>query len=147
MNGGMPTERRDITFSPAELLPAIDAYRLSAPELLPPGQIAGLRAHQDNGGAAMLSVSVRSLAGPVEIRLHTASVLEMLIRFCIESRIPLLRRARKHVTTANGNVTLVLEDDAALAHGAPDTAALRPPRCRAIPCRVECQTDPDACQW
>lgn len=143
----MPIERRDITFTPDELLQAIDFYRICAPELLPPGPITGLSAHPGKGGAVTLSVTVRGVAGPVESRLHAASVLEMLIRFCIESRIPLLRRARKHVTTADGNVTLVLEDAATLERGVPDTAALRPPRCRAVPCHVECQTDPDACRW
>lgn len=136
----MPIERRSVSLSAGDLLQAMDAYRQSAPELLPPGLVDSVTPEGGDGDSVTLSVVVRTGAGAVEARLHAASVLELLIRYCISQRIPLLRRAHKRVAVMGGLVTLMLEHETA-----PEPAQPGLPRCRNTPCRVECQTSPDGC--
>ena len=105
----MPIETRKISFSQLELSDAIERFAKSTKRAMPPGRIVGC-AIGANGGGVTVSMTVKNSADGASgtVRFDHASVAAALIRYCMETKIPLAKAAEKSVQAEGAGVALTL---------------------------------------
>ncbi len=109
----MPIERRTISLLGDELQQAVEAFRRVTPDALPTGALRAVRVEDDGTGAPVVTVFVQTRGGTDEqstsTRLRDATVLSLLIRFCLENNIPIPKRGKKMVAVVGGLLTLIVD--------------------------------------
>jgi hypothetical protein len=109
----MPIERRDIRFTPDELVRAISSYARQTPGVLPHGRLNSVAVAQAQDTAPVVTATVippaKTQSTPIEVQLSQDSILEMMIRFCKEESIPVPRNGRKAARVTEGLLTLIID--------------------------------------
>ncbi|MEQ8333194.1 hypothetical protein [Nisaea sp.] len=115
----MPREIRTIIFSDAELTGAVDSFRRVRKDLLPPGAVHGVEAHEDGN----ILVTIEAKFGP-NVRndnyiLEHKFVVEALVRFCIETNIVIPRAGSKKMRRSDTEWILEIQlKNSEMAHHA-----------------------------
>ncbi len=108
----MPLERREICLTNDELLEAIEFYGRQTPGVLPAGALLEVvvanHAPERPSVTATIRCTYDPVGPPVEVILNDQSVLELLLRFCVEEGIPIPRGGDKKTSVIDGLLTLVI---------------------------------------
>lgn len=102
----MPTEYRRIVFPNRELRQALLAYETDAGHAVPPGEIVALAVL--DSPAAVVRITLLDAAQNITYSADftTAHVAEALIRYCLDTRVPLPRDSRKSLRLMGDNLAL-----------------------------------------
>jgi hypothetical protein len=104
----MPTETRRIIFKEVELLQAILDYNKIAREKLPVGNIMSCKILCDDSIEVRLEIYEIRSDKRCEVTLDAATIGAALLRFCIDNKIPLPRKARKRLQVLGDSIALDL---------------------------------------
>lgn len=104
----MPTEMRRIVFSNEELLNAINFFNSSAVPKLPEGKIISASIDPDEKPNIILRFISYNRDEEREIVISTANLGAILIAYCIKSKIPMSKKAKKAIKIIGDNVSLEL---------------------------------------
>lgn len=104
----MPSELRQVVFQMSELQAAIRANTRNTKEKLPPGDIVAWRII--GTPEAFIEFNLRDeITGQDNTATYSeASVGAALLKYCMDHRIPVPRRAEKALKIVNGDVALVI---------------------------------------
>jgi len=106
----MPVELRRIIFTQEELCIALATLQRSDGKGLPQGDIAALKIGED--GSLLISITVPGSDQPSKKTLSAEQMSNLLIRFCVQNKIPLPREGEKSsVVHENGVALLVKSGD------------------------------------
>lgn len=102
----MPYEVRRLYFSEEEVTRAILAFNAqSRQKFLLPGSLAGFALRDDPELA--VDLRIETVGGAIEtVRLNQVQVGAAIIRFCIDSRVPLPLHGAKSLKLSNGRIVL-----------------------------------------
>lgn len=108
----MPTEYRQIVLSASELEDAVRFYRRAKPDLLPPGDLVAVRVQPDEASPATV-VTIKNSYDPrgsdVVVHLKPQDIAELLIRFCMVSKVPVPRAGTKSFRYVSGQLALIVK--------------------------------------
>lgn len=111
----MLTEQRLVVFPDAELIEAILRHARTTERQLPHGDVVGLHVRPDPEPS--VSLSVRGGGGDETVRFDQSYLVGALLRYCIDHKIMVPKRARKWLEVSDGALALVLHMD---GHGRRD---------------------------
>ncbi len=105
----MVKEMRKIILSKDEIMAALESYKRSNFEFLPPGKIVSCQLKA--GGPIIVGFERTDGATdhPLEFSLEQQKLLEPMIRFCLENNIVLPRNSRKSALTGEDQVALFIQ--------------------------------------
>jgi len=105
----MVKEMRKIILTKDEVMTALDVYRRSNFEFLPPGKIVSCELKP----GAPVTIGIETMyANNVQAEsfsLETSRLLEPLIRFCLDNNIVLPRNSRKSALIGDGQAALYIQ--------------------------------------
>ncbi len=104
-------ELRRIVFSQDELRQALHGQRIDGRVVLPVGAIQSASFLEGSDANVMLRIYDEQSDKHHEIVLPNAFVAAALMGFCIQSKVPLPRSARKSIAIAGQNIALDLRTD------------------------------------
>lgn len=102
----MALEIRRIILAQDEVLAALKSYRRTNPDFLPQGDIVECKVNPDVTLTAKLKMSYGKSEQIAEFPCDTATLTEILIRYCIENNVPIPRRGRKTAVHHGGHAAL-----------------------------------------
>lgn len=101
----MPSEYRKIMFTSQELLEAVHSYRRRVEGFLPPGKLANLMPTAEGMKATVESV-YSGTSYMLDVAFNSEVLKNILIRYCHENNIPLLRVGTMVATGSTEGATL-----------------------------------------
>jgi hypothetical protein len=102
---GMPSEYRFLVFTPGEAATALAAFARKSGKPLPTGRLTGA----EPSGAKVIGgqLMIETASGPAEaVAFSAEEVLEALIDFCLNRRIPLPMSSEKTLEKLHGRFAL-----------------------------------------
>lgn len=102
----MPSELRRIVFSNDELKIAIAEHNRRAKEKLPVGAVQACEPLPDGGGAVRLEIVNQSYGEAQNVELSPETVGAALVRYCIQHKIPLPKKAHKSIHVQGDKLVL-----------------------------------------
>jgi hypothetical protein len=101
----MPRELRKIYFNDVDLTHAIDDFRVEKPQFLPQGVLSRVEVQPDN---LLVRLQLKYLDNThlLDYQIEYEKILDVLIAYCLEHRIPLPAAGTKAVYADNGEVVL-----------------------------------------
>lgn len=109
----MPSELRRIVFSNDELKTALSEHNRHAKEKLPVGAVQACEPLPDGGGTVRLGIVNQSSGETQDVELSPETVGAALVRYCIQHKIPLPKRAHKSIHVQGDKVILNVSIEAA----------------------------------
>jgi hypothetical protein len=101
----MPSEFRFVVFTTRELQRALIAQALRSRKQLPQGSVAGLVIQEGEPPAAVLTIEPND-GGKLDAIFEADEIVEAMINFCIDRRIPLPREPEKVLELFQGRLAL-----------------------------------------
>lgn len=108
----MPTEMRKIVFSEEEIVKAVLSQNRHSVRKLPPGDIVQVKAKSAPEPLLELDIFDPESEATKTIKLDTPYLAAAMLRFCIDSNIPIPRVADKSVQILGGSIALNISIDA-----------------------------------
>jgi hypothetical protein len=118
----MPREIRRIFMNSIDLTHALESYRANKPQFLPNGSLAHIEVLDDH---LLIKIEMKYLDNVhvLEFKIDYEKLVEVLVAFCLERRIPMPAGSRKTAFTEAGEVVLEIagNDNAAAARSGETT--------------------------
>jgi hypothetical protein len=105
----MVKEMRKIILTKDELITALDAYKRSDFEFLPPGKIIGCALKAGEPVTVALETMYANKIQATEFNLEPQRLLEPMIRFCLENNIVLPRNSKKSALIGDDQAALYIQ--------------------------------------
>ena len=102
----MVEEIRKIILNQGELAMALEAFRRTNPQFLPAGKLVHCEVSSPTALKVAIEVVYGSTVQAMEIALESDSLLDPIIKFCIENNIVLPRSGRKIIKIKDNKLVL-----------------------------------------
>jgi hypothetical protein len=105
----MPKEMRKIIMSKDEVIAALESYKRSDFEFLPPGKITSCELKAGAPVTVGIETSFASKIQTTEFSIDPPRLLEPMIRFCLENNIVLPRNSKKSALVGDNQAALYIQ--------------------------------------
>ncbi|HEX4112954.1 MAG TPA: hypothetical protein VH020_10495 [Stellaceae bacterium] len=121
-------EFRRIFMNAVDLTHAVESFRVAKPEFLPRGRLSHVRIFAEHL-LVQIELKYADNVHTLDYKLGYDKLLEVLIAFCIDRRVPLPSAGRKKALAIDDEVVLeiILSDEAAAGAGQSDWSRLSRP--------------------